>query len=235
MGYRIDIAGNVYGRLTVLSFDGTNKRGSQWNCLCNCGNTLVVSVTNLKSGNTKSCGCLKIETTSRVMTKHSMSGTSEYHSWYDMKRRCLDPRNDHYNDYAGRGISVHKDFVDSFSLWYEEIGVKPLDGERWSVGRIDNNGWYTYDNIRWELDTTQARNHSKQINNTSGVVGVHKNKNCWVAQWETLVGKKKQKSFSCNKYGEDEAKTLAIAYRLEMIKELNRQGAGYADSHGKDK
>ena len=128
-------------------------------------------------------------------------------------------------------------------MWLAEIGDKPNDGQRWSVGRIDNDGWYTYGNLRWELDNQQARNHTKQKNNTSGVTGVcFQDKiiagrlySTWVARWKDLDGKSKSKNFSADKYGNDAAKQMAIDFRNRMIEELNAQGAEYAGSHGSDK
>jgi len=52
--------GNRYGKLTVTNQAPTNKhRQAMWNCLCDCGNTSVVSGNNLHRGYTKSCGCVK--------------------------------------------------------------------------------------------------------------------------------------------------------------------------------
>jgi len=58
MGKKIDLTGRVFGRLTVLEEAGRNQRGKiLWKCLCECGNTVNVRASNLKSGNTQSCGC----------------------------------------------------------------------------------------------------------------------------------------------------------------------------------
>lgn len=181
------------------------------------------------------------EALSKRNTTHGKSKTPEYQNWKDMLKRCFNENNKRYKDYAERGISVHEDFVFNFTSWLEEIGTKP-EG-KWSVGRIDNNGWYTYGNIRWETDTEQARNHTKQKNNTSGVTGVKFQKHTiagreyttYVACWKTLCGKSKTKDFSTNKYGHEEAFKLACEYRNKMIEELNSQGAGYAASHGSEK
>jgi hypothetical protein len=55
----IDLVGHKYSRLTVIEQRESDKRGgSRWLCQCDCGKTLVVSSHNLRSGNTKSCGCL---------------------------------------------------------------------------------------------------------------------------------------------------------------------------------
>lgn len=57
-----DIAGNRYGRLRAVKFAGTDKTGNAvWDCKCDCGNTHIVRAAKLKTGNTKSCGCLRQE------------------------------------------------------------------------------------------------------------------------------------------------------------------------------
>lgn len=55
--------GQKFGRLTVLNRDlgEHTQRRVYWNCLCECGNTIAVAGKSLKSGNTRSCGCLNDE------------------------------------------------------------------------------------------------------------------------------------------------------------------------------
>jgi hypothetical protein len=56
----VDLSLKRFGMLLVQSRaerDSTGK--TQWACLCDCGSTKIVTALNLKSGNTKSCGCLK--------------------------------------------------------------------------------------------------------------------------------------------------------------------------------
>ena len=54
--------GNRYGRLTVIRYDHTDKRqGAYWLCACDCGCTTVVKGNRLRTGKTKSCGCIKRE------------------------------------------------------------------------------------------------------------------------------------------------------------------------------
>ena len=54
-----DLTGQVFGRLTVLERAENSKSGrSRWRCLCECGNECIVQSSNLKNGNSKSCGCL---------------------------------------------------------------------------------------------------------------------------------------------------------------------------------
>lgn len=59
MGKLVDLTGRKYGNLTVIGISGKDKAGhTLWNCKCSCGKDVVVSGTHLKSGHTKSCGCL---------------------------------------------------------------------------------------------------------------------------------------------------------------------------------
>ena len=62
----IDLKGEKIGRWTVLERKGSTKRGTpMWLCKCDCGTVRVVNGINLRSGTTKSCGCLNNELTSK--------------------------------------------------------------------------------------------------------------------------------------------------------------------------
>ena len=55
----IDIKGQTYNHLEVLYYVGSKNKRSEWLCKCNnCGKYVVVDSHNLRSGHTKSCGCL---------------------------------------------------------------------------------------------------------------------------------------------------------------------------------
>lgn len=68
-----DIRGQKFNRLTVLAFHHTHNRAAYWVCQCECGATTIVSTPSLRSGNTRSCGCLKHEASTRL---HSSIVTS---------------------------------------------------------------------------------------------------------------------------------------------------------------
>lgn len=58
-----DLSGLVFGRLKVVGINSHPQKGLYlWDCECDCGNTTIVSSNALKTGNTKSCGCLHSET-----------------------------------------------------------------------------------------------------------------------------------------------------------------------------
>lgn len=60
---KIDLTGNIYGRLTIIEDDGSRTKTGKvlWLCECSCGNKIHVQSQNLKNGRTKSCGCLNEE------------------------------------------------------------------------------------------------------------------------------------------------------------------------------
>lgn len=58
----IDMLHQKCGRLTIMSRAENKNKRAYWNCLCECGNEVIVSGRKLRSGQTKSCGCLRKDT-----------------------------------------------------------------------------------------------------------------------------------------------------------------------------
>lgn len=69
MASRKDYTGIKFGRLTVISFSEMRCGVSYWNMKCDCGNNVIVRITNAVSGSTKSCGCLRHEVNKKVTDK----------------------------------------------------------------------------------------------------------------------------------------------------------------------
>lgn len=71
MATRIDLTGQRFGRLTVVSFAGIKNKGAMWDCVCDCGNHTVVAGSNLrkKKKPTVSCGCYGRERWEAAKTK----------------------------------------------------------------------------------------------------------------------------------------------------------------------
>lgn len=83
-----DLSGKTFGRLTVSKRTGNrNSRAVVWICDCSCGNTVSVRGGCLKSGNTKSCGCLQKEQASKRFTIHGLSKTKQYIAMKTRNRR----------------------------------------------------------------------------------------------------------------------------------------------------
>lgn len=77
----VDLTGKIYGKLVVLELDHIERSIKYWKCKCECGNTTVVREGNLKSGTTKSCGCLRREskkhdevTVQKIKPRHNNGG-----------------------------------------------------------------------------------------------------------------------------------------------------------------
>lgn len=61
MAQRIDMKGERYGRLTVLSYLGYWNNATRWRVRCDCGVEFDTSRVNLVHGMTRSCGCIRSE------------------------------------------------------------------------------------------------------------------------------------------------------------------------------
>lgn len=86
--------------------------------------------------------------------KHGAYKTKLYKIWKGMRQRCNDPNKSNYKYYGGRGIKVCARW-DNFLLFAQDIGECPLD---MFLDRIDNNGDYEPDNVRWVDRSTQMKN-----------------------------------------------------------------------------
>ncbi len=146
-----DLSGQVFTRLTVIKRVELERKKPYFLCVCECGTEKIVRSDKLRSGNTQSCGCLQKERA----TTHGLTKTTEYVSWRQMRYRCNNPNFHNYHRYGGRGITVHPDF-DDFEVFLAHIGPKPSPIH--SVDRINNNGNYAPDNVRWATPLEQANN-----------------------------------------------------------------------------
>ena len=76
-----DEVGKVYGRLSVLEYDSNHGNEAWWKCQCECGNIVSVRGADLRSGNTKSCGCVKSEGEARIikiLTENNIKFKSQF-------------------------------------------------------------------------------------------------------------------------------------------------------------
>jgi hypothetical protein len=185
----IVLPGELFGYLTVLEecervlSKPSNKPLRQFLCKCKCGNLKKVRLCSLKNGNTKSCGCLKIETDKKCKHGFNKKGVvkKEYTAWQSMKDRCFNTNNQAYKNYGGRGLTVCDRWLESFENFLEDVGEAP--SPKHSIDRINNDKNYEPGNVRWALRSTQLFNRRIEIRNTSGCTGVSfdKREQKWIA------------------------------------------------------
>lgn len=154
----IDLTGKRYGRLVVqarLPYK-SRRRSAMWATLCDCGKELHIASEYLRSGNTQSCGCLKLDLLKKRNNKHCLSCTSEYKIWKGIIQRCTNPNYHCYPDYGGRGIQVCTRWRNSFECFFSDMGARP--SEKHSIERRDNDGNYAPENCLWILNSQQQLN-----------------------------------------------------------------------------
>lgn len=153
-----NIAGEKYGRLTTIERVGVNGQNrSLWLCKCDCGNDSVVSVSELLSGGTRSCGCLRDEKAKNRMTKHGLRYTRIYNIWLGIKRRIFDANCKEFYLYGGRGITMCDEWRDDFTSFYN-WSMNNGYSDNLSIDRIDTDGGYFPNNCRWATAKEQACN-----------------------------------------------------------------------------
>jgi hypothetical protein len=185
----IDLTNQVFGRLTVIERAENNQNHPRWLCRCTCGNEKVILGFHLRSGTTKSCGCLSVEKTVARTTVHGhkrkCATSGIYRTWASIITRCTNPNIPHYHLYGGRGITVCDRWKQSFESFLEDVGERPSPDH--SIDRIDNNRGYEPGNVRWATRTEQGRN--KRSNRHITIDG---ETHC-LSEWEEIKGLPRKK------------------------------------------
>lgn len=155
----IDITGQRFHKLTVVCRGAsTRKLQARWECRCDCGNVITTDGQRLRSGHTKSCGCIK----GKGNRTHGMKGTPTHNTWCAMKQRCCYQRSNQFRYYGGRGIAVC-DRWHTFENFLADMGERP---NGMTIDRVDSDGDYEPSNCRWATKAVQDRNRRSTINVT---------------------------------------------------------------------
>lgn len=204
-----DITGEKFGRLTAIERVGKNKYNyALWKCKCDCGNEVVVSGRSLRSGNTKSCGCLNLDTSTKSIvnfnTKHGESNSRLWRIWAGMLSRCESPSNKN-NIYQKNGIKVCADWhsYEQFRDWANSNGY----ADNLTIDRIDSNKGYYPENCRWANWGLQGENKK-----SSKLFTVNGETHC-LSYWARSIGLKKDAIASAVRgKSSEEAQSIVEAY-----------------------
>jgi hypothetical protein len=169
----VDRTGQRFGKLLVIEQVGRNElKKVLWKCKCECGNEINVVAGSLVTGNTSACGCVIPN------FKHGGWKNASYNTWRAMVRRCNNPQDKDYKRYGGVGITVCDRWL-SYVNFVADMG-EPIGDE--TLDRSNPYGNYEPSNCRWAGVKVQNRNTRIRKSNKSGITGVSKIGNKYMAK-----------------------------------------------------
>jgi len=211
----IDLTNQVIGRWTVLEQITAGSK-AKWLCKCECGVVKTVLQCHLRSGRSKSCGCLVKDLNVAKNTRHGHSvnqkTSSAYNAWKNMKARCTNPNNTRYSSYGGAGVTVCERWLESFDNFIADMG-EPEEGQ--SLDRIDGIKHYSKNTCRWADASTQCANQDITRSNKTGYIGAYKSSS--KRNWESYISWRKRR-ISLGYY---ESAELAALVRDEYVRHNN--------------
>lgn len=178
-----DISNQRFGRLVALRAIRDEQRARfLWECQCDCGGTKLVLSNRLKSGEVRSCGCLRTEAAKRAgaaNVTHGMTNTKVFRIWVGMHSRCTNPKETGYENYGGRGIRVC-DRWQSFEAFLSDMGEPPSSRHQIDRERVNEN--YEPGNCRWATPKENCRNRrNNRIIEFDG-------KSLCITEWASRIG-----------------------------------------------
>lgn len=158
-----DYSGQIYGRLKAIRMEG--DKGGKWLFSCECGASCVASIAHVRSGHTKSCGCIALERLKERSITHGHSlgrqVSPTFSSYRSAYARCFRPSAKAYPRYGAIGITMCRRWADSFENFLADMGERP---EGTTLDRYpDPLGNYEPGNCRWATNREQSVNRKSSI------------------------------------------------------------------------
>lgn len=155
---RIDMTGRRYGRLVGVAFSHKGPCGhAHWLFACDCGGEVVASGGNVRTGGTRSCGCLHREVSAARLTTHGRRARKRhdptYRAWQGMNDACGNPVSGGYARRGARRVRVTPHWRADFEAFLADMGERP-DGA--ILVRHDDAGDFTPANCAWVAGDTRS-------------------------------------------------------------------------------
>lgn len=149
----VDLTDVRFTNLVAIAPVGRDiQRHIMWLCYCDCGSEVLVCSANLTRKQVRSCGC-------KIPNKPKRNPLRN--TWNGMISRCTNPKNSGYKNYGERGITVCKEWLNSFDAFYDHVRqLEHYKEKGYSLDRINNDLGYFPGNIRWATRNQQSRNKS---------------------------------------------------------------------------
>jgi len=155
MNKKLDLLGKTFNRLTAIKETSERTHGKIiWECLCACGNKTKVASGKLKSGHTKSCGCLRDEVGREnlevlLQKIRKPKGRAAFNTCYGRYKQSAEYRGKPFNLSKGEAEVLFKSHCYYCGSPPKTV-VKNLRGNGdyiyTGIDRIDNSKGYTVDN-----------------------------------------------------------------------------------------
>lgn len=162
--------GDRFGKLVVIKrVDNRAPRGGaprrHFLCHCDCGNDVLVSTFNLRSGKQIACGCMRGKYDHADRCTHGFTsnfrrndGSLErltYIRWASMRARCSPNAADKYRrTWWNRGIRICDRWA-RFENFFSDMGFCPSANH--TLDRTDCNGHYEPQNCQWATKAENSR------------------------------------------------------------------------------
>lgn len=165
---------SVPGKIKLLETFSTDKekkyiRRGKYKCFC--GKEFTGTISEVKNGHTKSCGCYK---KSGLNFKHGhcvVGARNRLHDIYtQMVYRCCSKKATSYKHYGGRGITICEEWRNDFTK-FRDWALANGYTDKLSIDRINNDGNYEPGNCRWVSRQIQSINRRNKTRNLP--TGVH--------------------------------------------------------------
>lgn len=173
------MTGEIHGHFTVGKFMGRNKHGdSLWECVCKCGSVVVKNRCNLITGNSKSCGCLKLGKDKSIRPPMNPPQGSRFIQLTQGKWCIVDEEDFHivskYEwNLSGSGYAIRNPSKKCKSRFLHRLIMGEPAGRQ-----VDHRSMDTLDNRKRNLRVASfeqnCQNRGARRDNKCGFKGVHK-------------------------------------------------------------